>query len=298
MERKKNRALFDRLFPYLMVLPGVILFTCFVLMPFFYGFYTSLFRWDGIGDMKWIGGNNYLFAIEDEIFRSSLINTFVYAFWVTFLKNALGFLIAVLLVRQSRFKALFRTAVYMPVTFSYVVIGVLWSWIYNPNFGILNQLLNLIGMPGLIQSWLGDPSIALYSIIWVDVWKWVGFHMILYLSGLQAIPVEYYEAVSIDGANAFQRFWHITVPQLNSIIVLNVLLSITGAFVSNYNLVNVMTGGGPFNSTEVALTYAVKTAFHFNAVGKSNAMSMILFLFVFTFGFLQLKVMTKDDVYG
>lgn len=294
---RKGLFSFDQLFPYIMTAPAIILFALFVLAPFCYGLYTSFFRWDGLTEMKWIGINNYIFSVQDDIFLAALKNTFVYAFWVTLLKNFLGLGIAFLLVRQKWFKALFRTAVYMPVTFSYVVIGVLWSWIYNPTFGILNELLRAIGASGLIQSWLGDPNIALYSIIWVDVWKWVGFHMILYLSGLQAIPTEYYEAGAIDGANAFHKFWYITMPQLNSIIVLNFLLSITGAFVSNYNLVNVMTGGGPFNSTEVALTYAVKTAFHFNSVGKSNAMSMILFAFVFTFGFLQLKMMTKEDSY-
>ncbi len=292
--KKTNRVnVLDKYFPYIMVTPCVILFIMFVITPFCYGLYTSFFRWDGIGEMEFIGINNYIFSLEDDIFISSLQNTFVYAFWVTLLKNVIGLAIAFLLVKQKVFKALFRTSIYMPVTFSYVVIGVLWSWIYNPNFGILNALLNAVGAEGLIQSWLGDPAIALYSIIWVDVWKWVG----LYFTGLQAIPNEYYEAASIDGASSIQKFWRITVPQLNSVIVLNLLLSITGAFVGNYNLVNVMTGGGPFNSTEVALSYAVKTTMQFNSVGKSNAMSMILFVFVFVFGFLQLKMMTKDDVY-
>ena len=121
--------------------------------------------------------------------------------------------------------------------------------------------------------------------------------MVLYLAGLQGIPKDLYEAAEIDGAGGFQKLLHVTLPQLNSVIVVNTLLALTGAFVNNYNLVNVMTGGGPFNSTEVVLTYTVKTAFQFRSVGKANAMSMILFVFVFIFGFLQFKAMSRDEVY-
>ena len=122
----------------------------------------------------------------------------------------------------------------------------------------------------------------------------MGFCMILYLAGLNRIPQDLYEAADIDGANGFQKFLFITIPQLNRTLVLNTLTSMTSAFLNNYALVEAMTGGGPFNATEVALSYTVKTAFQFNTLGKANAMSMVLFLLVFTFGCIQLKTMTKD----
>lgn len=291
---QSKKRLGSSAFPYVMTVPALILFTIFVIAPFIYGFYTSFYQWDGLSDMKYIGIKNYIYALQDETFRLSLKNTFVYAVVVTIFKNGIGLGLALLIVNQIRGKAFCRTALYMPVTFSYVVVGVLWTWIYNPTFGILNGLLEWMGLGGLIQGWLSDPNIAIFSVAWVDIWKWIGFHMVLYLSALQSVPKTLYEAARIDGANKFDEFIHITIPQINSIIVLNVLLAITGAFVNNYNLVNVMTGGGPFNSTETALTYSVKTAFSYRNLGKANAMSIILFAIVFIIGFLQFKMMTKD----
>ena len=296
-ERQRNGKLVNKIFPYCMTAPAIILFVLFVIAPFIYGLYTSFFQWDGLSEMKYIGTQNYSFVFQDKNYWSALGNTFKYALVVTVLKNGLGLALALLIVKQVRGKGLFRTSLYMPVTFSYVVIGVLWTWIYNPTFGILNSFLTKVGLGSLIQGWLSDPNVALYSVAWVDIWKWIGFHMVLYLAGLQGVPNELYEAAEIDGAGKFQKFWSITLPQINGILVVNVLLAITGAFVNNNNLINVMTDGGPFGSTEVALTYIVRTAFDYRNVGKANAMSMILFAIVLVIGFLQFRVMTKEDNY-
>ncbi len=288
----------DKAFPYLMCLPAIILFTVVILASFIQGIWTSFFSWDGMGDMKWLGVKNYYFAITDSIFWNSIKNTVFYAFFVTVMKNIIGLGLALLLAKDIAGRSLFRVATYMPVTFSYVVVGLLWSWIYNPTFGLLNAFLNGIGANWAIRGWLSDPGIALYSVMMVDVWKWIGFHIVLYLAAIQGIPKDLYEAAEIDGANKRRCFWHITLPQLNSALVINVLLSLTGAFTSNYDVVKVMTNGGPFRSTEVALTYITSTAFKFSAFGKANAMTVILFFFVFIFGFLQVRMMTKDENYG
>jgi raffinose/stachyose/melibiose transport system permease protein len=209
----------------------------------------------------------------------------------------IGFILAKLMMDLVFAKGFFRTITYMPVTFSYVVCGILWAWIFNPNFGLLNQFLTIVGADSLIQGWLSDPKVAIYSVIWVDIWRWAGFHMVLYLAGLQAIPKDYYEAAEIDGAGSITKFFKITVPQLNSVIVLNILMAVTGALVSNYDIVNVMTGGGPFGSTEVALTYIYRNAFSFYNLGKASAMSVILFAMTLVFGVVQVFSMTKDDNY-
>ncbi len=294
---KKINHLLDKLFPYLMCLPAILLFTAFVIIPFFTGLWTSLHKWDGFGEMEWIGLNNYRFILADNVFWQSMKNTFVYAISVTVVKNILALFLAFILVKKIPFNTIFRTGIYMPVTMSYIVIGLLWVWIYNPTFGLLNALLTKLGLESMIVGWLSDPKYALFSVIWVDIWKWTGYHMVLYIAGLQAIPKDLYEAAEIDGANALQRFFYITIPQLNSTIVVNVLMSITGGFVSNYDIVSIMTGGGPFHNTEVSLTYIMKIAFKYSNMGKASAMSAILFLTVFIFGFLQLRMMTKDDVY-
>ncbi len=147
----------------------------------------------------------------------------------------------------------------------------------------------------LIQGWLSDPKIALWSIMFVDVWKWVGFHMVLFLAGLQGISEELYEAAEIDGANKWRSLVHITLPLLTQVTIVSFLLSFTGAFVTNYDLVYVMTGGGPFHSTEVALTWIVSTTTRYAAVGKGNAMSMIMFVIVLVFGILQVLFSNKRD---
>lgn len=281
---------------YLMILPALILYSIFVLYPLLRGFWISFHRWDGLTEMVWIGGKNYGFVMDDEVFWKALGNTFKFAIVVTLVKNVLGLLLALLLNQKIFGRTFFRAAAFMPVTFAFVVIGVLWSWIYNPTFGLLNTFLKAAGLEFLIQGWLSDPKIALYSVMWVDIWKWTGFHMVLFLAGLQSISDEYYEAAAIDGANARQKLFYITIPLLGQVAAVSILLSLIGAFASNYDVVYVMTGGGPFHSTEVALTWIVSTIFRFAAVGKANAMSMILLLFVAIFGIIQLIFMTRRQI--
>jgi len=285
------------LFPYLMCLPAVLLFTMFVILPFIEGLRVSFYRWDGFSAMKWLGLRNYVNVMGDDVFWQAMRNTFVYAVLVTVCKNIIALALAHILVKKFPLRTFFRTGIYMPVILSYVVIGVLWSWIYNPTFGLLNGMLRALGLESWIKGWLSDPRIALFSVVAVDVWKWIGYHMVLYMAGLQAISADLYEAADLDGANGAQKFFRITVPQLNSTIVVNVLMSVTGAFASNYDIVNVMTGGGPMHATEVSLTYIMTTAMRYSNMGKANAMSMLLFVFVFIFGFLQLRIMVRDDIY-
>lgn len=287
----------DRYFGYIMCLPAVLLFTVFVIYPFLKGFYISLHRWDGLSDMEWVGLKNYYFAVTDQTFWKTMGNTFLYALIAPIFKNLFGFALALIFIRKIKGINLFRACTYIPYTFSYVVVGVLWCWIYSPTFGLLNAFLRNVGLESWIHGWLSDANIALFSIIVVDVWKCMGFHAVLFMAGLQGIPQELYEAAAIDGATKFQQFCYITIPQLNSTIVTSMLLAITGAFVNNYDVVNVMTGGGPYNSTAVGLTYIMNTAFQLNNMGKANAMSMILVFFVAIFGFMQLKIMTRDENY-
>lgn len=294
---KKFENLKDKAFPYLMCLPALLLFFVFILCPFFTGLYTSFQKWDGYGEMSWVGLQNYGFVLTDDVFWQAMQNTLVYAILVTVAKNVIALGLAMLLMRKIPLRTIFRTGIYMPVTMSYVVIGILWVWIYNPTFGLLNQVLSGLGLDSWIVGWLSDPNYALFSVVWVDIWKWMGYHTVLYLAGLQGISKDLYEAASMDGANGWQKLWSITIPQLNSTIVVNVLMSITGAFVSNYDIVSIMTGGGPFHKTEVSLTYIMTTAFKYSNMGKASAMSMILFLIVLVFGFLQLRTMTKEENY-
>ncbi len=279
---------------YGMVLPVLVLYFIFVVYPLGRGLFVSFHQWDGLGEMKWIGIDNYRFILKDDVFWLSMRNTFAFAFVVTIVKNIFGLGLALILNANIKFKTFFRVVSFAPVTLSYVVIGILWSWIFNPTFGLLNTVLKSAGLDFLILGWLSDPKVALWSVMWVDIWKWSGFHMVLFLAGLQGIPGMLYEAAAIDGANRFQQFLHVTLPSLRNVTYVSLLMSLTGAFVSNYDVVYVMTGGGPFHSTEVALTWITSTAFRFASVGKANAMSMVLVLLVSAFGILQLITMLKE----
>lgn len=280
---------------YLMVLPALALFIIFVIYPLFEGAWISLHQWDGLSEMKWIGLDNYKFVFRDKVFWKSIRNTFQFAIGVTIIKNIAGLALAVLLNKKIIGRTFFRASVFMPVTISFIVIGILWSWIFNPTFGLLNSILSSLHLDFLIQGWLSDPKIALWSVMWVDIWKWTGFHMVLFLAGMQSIPEDLYEAASIDGASRWKSFLHITIPMLSAVTTVSVLMSFIGAFVSNYDVVYVMTGGGPFHATEVALTWIVSTTFRFASVGKANAMSILLFLLVAIFASIQLYVMTRGE---
>ena len=251
-----------------MLLPAIILLLIFVVIPICYGFYLSFHRWDGFNSPVFIGMNNYVKLIErDDIFLKAVKNTIIFAISVVLFKNVLGLFLALLVNQKLRGIIFFRTALFLPVTLSFVVIGLLWSWIYNPAFGLLNAGLELLGLDNLVRPWLSDPSTALGAIITVDIWKWTGFHMVLYLAGLQSIPKDLYEVAIIDGAGAWTRLLRITLPLLAPVTFINVLLSLNGAFVRNFELVFVMTDGGPNNATEVVLTHLVTQAFPLRQAG-------------------------------
>jgi raffinose/stachyose/melibiose transport system permease protein len=276
-----------------LVSPTLLLYGLFVLWPVVRGAIVSLYQWDGLSStMAWVGLRNYQTAFDDPVFRLALRNTFQYAIGVTVAKNILGLGLALLLNKKLRGRAFFRTAAFLPVMFSFVVVGVLWSWIFNPIFGLADNFLSAIGLHNF-PGWLSDPHLALWSVMWVDVWKWTGFHMVLFLAALQSVPAELLEAADLDGAGRWQRLRYVTLPWIRPVIAFSVLLALTGAFVANYDVVYVMTGGGPMNATQVALTYIVQTAFSADEVGYANAMSMILLVLVAIVGAVQLRFMLR-----
>lgn len=274
-----------------MLLPAIILMIIFVAIPVGLGFYLSFHRWDGFNDPVFIGINNYIRLFQrDRIFEKAFTNTIIFAVAVVTVKNVLGLVLGLLVNQKLRGIIFFRTALFLPVTLSFVVIGLLWSWVYNPSFGLLNAGLELIGLDSLIRPWLSDTSTALGAIITVDIWKWTGFHMVLYLAGLQAIPRDLYEVAIIDGASAWQRLIRITLPLLAPVTFINVLLSLSGAFVRNFDLVYVMTEGGPNNATEVVLTHLVTQAFKFGKLGYASAMGFVLFAIVCAIGAVYVRI--------
>jgi raffinose/stachyose/melibiose transport system permease protein len=298
-ERQAQRGLtrtLARSGPYLWVLPALALFAVFRLYPMAFGLYLSLFDWDGIKPMVFVGLSNYIEVITQDIqFRLALWHNAIYAVGTVIGKNAIAIFLAVLLNSQIRGRTLYRVILFMPVVMSFVVIGLLWSWIYNYQFGLVNTGLDMIGLGVLKQDWLGDPRLALYSLIAVDVWKWYGFHMVIYLAGLQGISAELYEAAMIDGAGAWARFRSVTLPLLQPVTIVNVALSLMGAF-NVFDLVYVMTEGGPAGATNVVLIHTYVQAFKFYKMVYGTAMSYVLLVIVMIISGLQIRIMSRNRV--
>jgi ABC-type sugar transport system permease subunit len=260
---------------YVLLLPALALLTTFALAPILYGGYLSLFRWDGFNAPIYIGFDNYTrLLLHDDIARQALANTVIFAAITVVALNVLGLVIALLLNRALRAVTFFRTAIFLPVVLSSVVVGLIWNGFYNPVFGVLNETLQAVGLELWTRSWLSDSGTALLSVTVVQVWKWTGIHMVLYLAGLQAISGEVTDAARIDGAGSWHRFWYITLPLLAPVTFI-----LNGAFVRSFDLVRVMTGGGPDHTTEVVLTHMVTQAFAFTNLGYATAIGYTLCLF-------------------
>lgn len=287
--RRRNWA------PYLWVLPAVLLYAIFKLLPMLAGLYLALIQWDGIEPAKFVGLRNFQRMLEDEVILLALLNNLKYAIGTVIGKIILSLFLALLLNQALRGRSFYRTALFLPVVMSFVVVGILWAWLYNGQFGLVNSLLQHLGLRFLILDWLGDPKVALWSLMVVDIWKWYGFHMVIFLAGLQTIPTELYEAARIDGASRWQQFLHITLPLLQPVMLVNVTLSLMGGF-GVFDIPYVMTEGGPANSTIVMALHIYIQGFKFYKFGYAAAMSYVLLTLVTVLAAIQMRLMGRESV--
>jgi ABC-type sugar transport system permease subunit len=282
-----------RLEPYVWIAPALIVFCIFSLLPLLVGVWLSFVSWDGIGAIRPVGLQNYADVLRDGRFRQAMAHNAVYALGTVVGKLGLGLLLAVLLNQPLFGRAVFRTALFLPVVLSMVVVGLLWSWIYNWDFGLANSILTDLGLGALKQDWLGNPNLALGALMVVDIWKYFGFHMMIYLAGLQSIPNALYEAARIDGAGSRQLFLRITLPLLLPVSVINLVLAILSAF-NVFDTIYVMTGGGPFRATNVAMIEIYQQAFQFGHFGYAASMSIVLFTVVSMISLIVLRVLRHE----
>jgi raffinose/stachyose/melibiose transport system permease protein len=280
---------------YLFVLPALAIFGLFKIWPMIWGGYISLHNWDGFGDMTFIGLENYRQMLtEDTIFPKVIRNTLTYAVGIVAGNIAVGLMLALLVNRGLKGRTIFRTIYFLPPIMSFVMVGLLWAWIYNPQFGFVNSFLSSIGLDSLRQSWLSNPKTALPALIVIDVWKWSGWHMVIYLAGLQTISGDVTDAASVDGATGFKRFRFITFPLLKSYTFMNIILITVGAF-NTFDLVYVTTRGGPFYATHMLLTYVHLVAFRYRKIGYSAAMTYFLFIIVFGISIINMIVWRRRE---
>jgi ABC-type sugar transport system permease subunit len=274
---------------------ALLIVTCFHIVPCLWGIGLSLFRYDGIGTAEWVGLNNYRRLAEDATIAASLWVTLKYALGAVPLSLILGLAIALVLdERWFRGKTVARTLFFMPNVISLVAVAFVWEWLLNPKFGIINTVLEQIGIPG--PAWLSDPKLALWCIVLVQVWHGLGFSVIVYLAGLQGISEMYYEAARLDGASRLQQVRHVTLPLLLPTIMFLSIMGFIGAF-QVFQSVLMMTGGGPADSTRVIVYYLWQVGFERVEFGYASAIAVIIFAVVLGLTLVQWRYF-RDRVEG
>lgn len=276
----------------LFVVPGLFLFVLFVLWPVASAVTNSLFRWNGLSPKVFVGFDNFVLVLNDPLTWSALGHSITFALVAAVGKVVLGLLIALLVSRPGRGISFFRSALFVPVLMSFVAVGLLWRFVLDPNLGLLNAALGAVGLPD-DTAWLGNPDLALMSVIVVDIWKWLGYHVLLFVAALQSVRPELYENARLDGAGMFQQFRHVTLPSLKTMIGLNFIIAIAGGL-NTFDLIYVMTQGGPQQSTELVLTLMYRLAFGLQQYGPASAIAFLLFIFVALLTVVQLRGLRSD----
>lgn len=287
----------DTIIGYLFSFPALCLYFVFTIFPFFYGLYISLCQWDGFNTPQFIGIENYLAIFQDSKVFEALSHNTIYALGTVAVKLIFGFLVALIMNKKLKGITAFRTILFTPVVISFIAIGAVWTWIYNPSQGILNRILEAIGLMSAQQpvAWLGDPRYALLAVMIVDIWKWLGYHMVLFLAGLQTIPDDLYESAKIDGASGIQSLRYITLPQMKSVFYMNLTFCLVGGF-NVFDVVMAMTKGGPYGKTEVIAKYIYDTSFgSTNKFGYATSISIFVFVLMLIVTLVILRFMRKAE---
>jgi multiple sugar transport system permease protein len=281
----------QRLAAYLFVLPSLLFLAVFVIYPILSAFYLSFHRYTLLEPPVWRGLDNYRDLLDDPRFFKALGNTFLFAVMTVPVGTVCSLLLAVLINQPLRAIVALRTIYYLPVVTSFVAVSFIWLWLYEPQFGIFNQVLAAVGLPPL--AWLRDPNTALLSIALLSIWKNAGYNMVIFLAGLQGIPQYLYEAAEIDGASAVQRFRYITVPMLSPTTFFVFVVYFIGAlqmFVQSW----ILTQGGPLDSTLTVVYLIYQNGFENLKMGYAAAMSVVLFLFIAAVTYLNTRVVRYE----
>ncbi len=284
-----------QLTPYLFLLVPMLLFLVWVIGPMIYTFYLSFTKWDGLSAPVFTGFRNYEKLFDDPVFYTSLANNFKWMIAFITIPVASGLGLAVALNRNIPAGRFIKAAIFSPLVFSLVVTGLIWSWMYNPAHGLINQVLRLVGLDQFALGWLSDKNLVMWAIILVAIWRQVGYVMILYLAGLQGIDPTYVDASKVDGCNDWQTFRHVTFPLLTPITVIVVIISVIDSLRA-FDLVSVMTRGGPYNSSSVLANFMYIEAFNNYKMGYGATIAVILFLISLTFILIYLNRVLRDEM--
>jgi ABC-type sugar transport system permease subunit len=293
--RAKARALRRRriLVGWSFILPNFLGFALFTLVPVIAAFVLAFMHWDAYNPPTWAGIDNFTRLLGDDSFHVALINTCLYALGHVPLTLAIALCLALLLNQKLRGIAFFRVAIFFPYITSLVAVAIVWNMLFNPTTGPINQFLHLIGIADA-PGWTASTTWALPAVIITSVWRDMGYYMVLFLAGLQAIPQEYYEAAEVDGAGRWQKFWNVTLPSLRpTTFLVLVLLSVSSFKV--FDLIFVMTQGGPGRATLVLSQLIYQDGIINGQFGYSSAISLVLFVIVLIVTVFQFKLQQRRE---
>lgn len=289
MQKKKYR---EWLYAYLFIAPVLIGLIVFYIYPFIQNFFNSFYTINNFNIAKWAGISNYQKALNDPELWQTMKNTLLYVFVMVPITVALSTIVAALLNTDIKGKSLYRTLYFLPAITMAAAVAMVWKWIFNGQYGLLNQFLGLFGIEG--QNWLSNPDIAMYMVIVVGVWSSVGYHMIILLAGMQGISKSYYEAAVIDGAGPFTQFFRITIPLLTPTLFFVLVTAIISAF-QVFDTIYMMIGKSSlaYESTQSLVMMFYRNAFDYGKKGYASAISMIIFAIILIVTIIQLKAQKK-----
>ena len=289
--RAKRKALAGWAF----VVPALLIYAFFFVQPFFYSIYYSLTDWNGADPVKqFVGLGNYIKLAGDSLLWQALGHNLIWVIIGTVSPIAIGLLLGVLIWTGALGRVLFRTIYFLPVVLSEVVIAIIWNWIYHPLFGAVNQILRGIGLDHLARGWLGDPQTALLALLMTAIWSYYGFCFVIIMAGLQNVDISLVEAATIDGANGWQRFIHVIVPQLSHVLTMITAFTLIGGF-NVFGIVFVMTQGGPGTATQVIATYTYRKAFQESQVGYGAALSMVMTILSLVTSYIFIRLRERQE---
>ena len=298
MTRKTRRPrgnFHQTLAPLLFLLPNILIFVLFIIIPAVQGLRMSFMNWSIFGGITPAGFRNFTRLLTDRVFKITLGNTVVYSLATVILLTVVALGLALLLYKnRMKGEKAYRSALYIPSLLSMITVGIAWRFILGDEMGIINYLLRLSGGSGL--GFLSDRALAMPSVIAVTLWAQAGYYMIIMISGLQAIPLELYEAARIDGAGRERTFWHITLPLLKSTVLVVLVLATIASFKA-YELITVMTSGGPGTTTKLIVQQIYQVAFTEDRLGYASAMSVVLMVIIGLFTLVQFRLGGKEQDY-
>lgn len=292
----KRSILKQKRYTYWLAVPGILIFAVFFIVPSIVGAFLSLYRMLGyeMSNAVFVGLENYRNAFVLPTMRTAIFNSFIFAFITTVFKVLFGLVLAILLNQKLRSSNILRTIFFTPAVINSVAVGLIFTSLMHPSNGLINKALELMHMGGLAQQWLGDPKIAIYAVSMIEIWKWSGFTMVIFLSGMQSIPSDFYEAAVIDGAGAWQKFKSITFPLLLPSFNNALIINLVGGL-KVFDLVQATTKGGPGTATEVFSTLMYKS-FGSGRFGEGCAVCILLALIVAALAIPIYSFIAKKEV--